>query len=134
MSACLYNNYYYYDSGGLSSGQPWMKLTMLLVPWQLIPFWIMRSSRGFTSLWCLFHQVTLLYCYYNNFLPVLLWLYTDCKILQERTFWSREVWQISKTWVSMFLGRISNVELESTSICSFLLLFDPLVLNLWSPF
>jgi hypothetical protein len=98
-----YYYYYYYDSGGLSSGQPWMQLIMLLVQWQLIPFWIMRSSRGFISFWCLFHHLTLLYCYYTNFLWVFLLFYTDCQILQERTIWSWQVWQIFKTWVNMWI-------------------------------
>lgn len=34
-----------YDSGGLSSEWPWIKLTMLPVRWQLTLFWIMRSPH-----------------------------------------------------------------------------------------
>ena len=90
---------FHYDSGGLSSGKPWIKLIMLLVQWQLTPFWIMRSSHGCPLFWCLVRFFTHPCCNSSIFLPILICLRTDCQILQQWAIWSSEVWQIFKEWV-----------------------------------
>jgi len=91
---------YNYDSGGLSSGWPWIKLIMLLVRWQLTLFWIMRSSHNCPLLRFLYLTLFILavtiYC-------SSLWLFVDCEILQQRTIWSCEVRQIFKEWVHLCL-------------------------------
>lgn len=98
---CLFlKKIYNYDSGGLSSGWPWIKLIMLLVRWQLTLFWIMRSSHNCPLL--LFLYLTLFILAVTIYCSSL-WLCVDCEILQQRTIWSWEVWQIFKEWVHLCL-------------------------------